>query len=122
MATKKASKNAPEPTPLWAWVFVLGFLVAGIAGALGFANDILTWVLLLLAVLSGLFFLDPDDFANFGLVFLVLSAVAGALGGVPMVGPYLTGFFAGVASFFAPAALTLFAVYAYRKYIAGMMM
>ncbi len=121
MATKKASK-APAQNPIWAWIFVLGFLVAGVVGALGFANDIVAWILLAAAVLSGLFFLDSDDLVNFGIVFLVLSAVAGALGGVPAVGAYLTGFFSGIAGFFAPAVLTLFAVWLYKRYIAGMMM
>jgi hypothetical protein len=104
------------------WVYVLGLLVAGIAGALAFSNDILTWVLLLAAVLSGLLFLDSDDATHYGLRYLVLAAVAGALGAVPAVGGYLTGFFSGVAAFIAPAALTVLAVYFYKKYIAGMMM
>jgi hypothetical protein len=121
MATKKASKAA-VPNPLWAWVFVLGFLIAGIVGVVpALQIDIVMWVLLLAAVLSGLLFLDPDDLVNFGIVFLVLSAVAGALGSVPAVGEYITGFFTGVAGFFAPAVLTLFAVWLYRRYIAGMM-
>jgi hypothetical protein len=104
------------------WVYVLGVLVAGIAGALAFSNDILAWVLIVVAVLSGLFFLDSDDATHYGLRYLVLVAVAGALGAVPAVGGFITGFFTGVAGFIAPAALTLLAVYFYKKYIAGMMM
>ena len=63
MATKRSSAK-PQVQPamsdsnaLWKWVYVIGLLVAGVVGAVGFKNDIVNWILILVGILSGIFFL-----------------------------------------------------------------
>lgn len=111
MATKKSQAKA-QPTSagsndLWKWLYVAGAVVAGLAGALTFQNDILTWVLILVGVLVGIFYFDVENFKEFGIVYLVLLAASGAFGMFIAVGTYLTGFFMGLAGFLGPIALTL---------------
>jgi hypothetical protein len=131
MATKKAS--AKQDTAMgsndWAkWVYLIGVIVAGLLGAFGGMlglgadiNNIISLVLILAGILAGVFFLDSGDVVNFGIRFLLLSAVAGALGAVPAVGTYLSGFFGGVVIFLGPVALTLLVMYFWKKYFGNMM-
>ena len=111
MATRKAQAKAQPASPAsndtWKWLYVAGTVVAGVAGALAFQNDILTWVLILVGVLVGIFHFDVENFKEFGIVYLVLLAAAGAFGAFIAVGGYLTGFFMGLAGFLGPIALTL---------------
>src|SRR5512136_692840 len=100
MPAKKAAPQKSQPAgmgmgDLWKWVFVIGALVAAVAGAIGFQNNILTWVLILAGVLVGLLWRNTEDLTGFGVRYLLLFAVAKALDAVPAVGPYLTGFFTG---------------------------
>jgi hypothetical protein len=112
MATKRAQgKAAPasDNSAMWKWLYVAGVVVAGVAAAAGFTNEILTWVLILVGILVAIFYFDSDDLMNFGLRYLILLAVAAAapLGGVPAVGQYITGFFNGFATFLGPVVLTM---------------
>ncbi|HET7144361.1 MAG TPA: hypothetical protein VFI68_10110, partial [Anaerolineales bacterium] len=69
MATKKASSKSSASSSsssndmgsMWKWLYVAGVVVAGVATAVGFANDILTWVLILVGILVALFFFDSAD-------------------------------------------------------------
>jgi uncharacterized membrane protein len=106
---------------LWKWVFIVGALVAAVAGAIGFTNIYLTLLLILAGVLVGLFWRDTDDLMGFGIRYLLLAAVAGSLGAVPLVGGYLSGFFGGFVSFLAPVALATLFMYFWKKYFASMM-
>jgi len=123
MATKRAqSKAAPasDMSAMWKWLYVAGVVVAGVAAALGFVNDILTWVLILVGILVGIFYFDSDDLMNFGLRYLILSAVASALTAVPVVGPYITGFFTGFVAFLGPIVLTMAVMFFWKKYFGSM--
>ncbi len=96
MPTKKAaSKSAPasDMGTIWKWLFVIGALVSAVAGAIGFQNEILIWILILVGVVVGLLWRNTDDLMGFGIRYLLLAAVATALGAVPAVGGYITGFF-----------------------------
>jgi hypothetical protein len=124
MATKKAAPKKEQPmdsNAMWKWVYLIGVIAAGVLAAVAIQNDIVSWVLLLVAILSGIFFLDSDDVVNFGIRFLLLAAVAGAFGAVPAVGGYLSAFFGGVVGFLAPVGLTLLVVYFWKKYFSNMM-
>jgi hypothetical protein len=131
MATKKApaKQDTAGSSNDWAkWVYLGGVIVAGILGAIGGmlglggdVGNIITLVLILAGILAAVFFLDSDDVVNFGVRFLLLSAVAGALGAVPAVGTYLSGFFGGVVAFLGPVALTLLVMYFWKKYFGNMM-
>jgi len=108
---------------MWKWLYVAGVVVAGVAAAIGFANDILTWVLILVGILVAIFYFDSDDVQNFGLRYLILLAVAAAapLAGVPVVGGFITGFFSGFASFLGPIVLTMIVLNFAKKYFGSMM-
>ena len=127
-----AKKSAPArfSSNDWAkWVYLIGVIVAGLAGA--FARFItpvqlyLGWLLLLAGILSGIFFLDSDDVVNFAIRYILLTFVAGGLKvlvfGSADVGSYFTGFFTGVVGFLTPVGLTLLVIYFWKKYFASMM-
>ncbi len=139
MPTKRASQKSSSAGmgmgDLWKWVYVIGLIVAGLVGAfgsvLGGSATIVGYLLLLAAILSGIFYLDADDVVNYGIRVLLFFAVkagfsvipgaAESAGQLPVVGIYLAGFFTGVWSFLAPAALTLLIVHFVRKYFGNMM-
>ncbi len=106
---------------IWKWVFVVGAIVAGLAGAFSFQNQILTWILILAGVLVGLLWRNTDDLTGFGIRYLLLFAVAKALDAVPAVGPILSGFFTGFVGFLGPVALATLVMYFVRKYFMSMM-
>ena len=123
-----AKKSAPAKFSSndWAkWVYLIGVIVAGLAGA--FASFIspvqpyLNWLLLLAGILSGVFFLNSNDVVNFAIRFLLLGATAKALDMIPAIGPYFSGFFGGVFSFLMPVGLTLLVMYFWKKYFSSMM-
>lgn len=129
MATKKAQPKAqPKEQPktaassdnsaMWKWLYVGGVVVAGLASALKFAgaDPYLGWILLLLGVLLGIFYFDSADLMNFGLRYLIISAVAGALNAVPAVGPFITGFIGGFVGFLGPIVLTMAIMFFWKKY------
>jgi uncharacterized membrane protein len=121
-AKKAAPKSAPasDMSMIWKWVFVIGALVSAVVGAIGFRNEILTWVLILAGVLVGLFWRNTDDLMGFGIRYLLLAAVAAALDALPAIGAYLTGFFQGFVSFLGPVALATLVMYFLRKYFVAM--
>jgi hypothetical protein len=112
MATKKVQPKKEESMGseiMWKWVYVIGAIVAGLAGAFGFKmlDPYLGWVLIVVGILVGYFYFDPENFLNFGIPYLVLGAAASALASLIFVGSYLSGFFNGVFAFLGPVALTL---------------
>jgi len=98
------------------WLYLIGLLVAAVAGMFSFSASWLSLILLLMGVAAAILFLDSSDVVHSGIRFLVLATVAGALNSVPAVGPYFTGFFSGVVAFLAPVVLTLLVVYFVKKY------
>jgi len=134
MATKKAQSKAPaasakaapssnsssDMSNMWKWLYVVAILVAAVAGALGFQNTILSIVLALIGLLLGLFYFDSSDIMNFGLRYLIVTAAAGSLGILPVVGTYLTGFFTAFAAFLGPIVLGMVIIYFWKKYFGSM--
>ena len=112
MATKKEQpkkKESMSSETVWKWIYVVGALVAGLAGAFGFTilDPYLGWVLIIVGILIGYFYFDPEDFINLGIPYLVLGVAASAMTNLAFVGSYLTGFFHGFFAFLGPIALTL---------------
>ena len=99
------------------WLFLIGMLVAALAAALSFSNMWLSLVLVLAGILAAIFFLDSSDVVNSGIRYLVLVAVHAVLDAIPAVGPYITGFFAGVVGFLGPVMLTLLVIHFVKKYL-----
>ena len=124
---KSSSKPQTQPTTdmnaIWKWVYVIGLLVAGVVGAFKFTalEPYLGWLLLLVGILSGIFFLNSGDIINFAIRFLLLGAVWKALDSIPAVGSYLSGFFGGVFGFLTPVGLTLLVKYFWEKYFSPML-
>jgi len=106
---------------IWKWLFLIGALVSAIVGAIGLKIDILTWVLIVVGVLVGLFWRNTEDLTSFGIRYLLLFAVAAALDALPAVGGYLTGFFQGFVTFLGPVALATLVMYFVKKYFMSMM-
>ncbi len=98
------------------WLYLIGLLIAIVAGLFSFSQTWLSLILLIMGILAAILFLDSDDVVNFGIRFLVLTVVAGALNAIPAVGPYITGIFNTVVTFLAPVALTLLVVHFVKKY------
>lgn len=98
------------------WLYLIGLLIAIVAGLFSLSFTWLSLILVIMGILAAILFLDSNDVANFGIRFLVLAAVAGALNSLPFVGPYLTGMFTAVVVFLAPVVLTLLVVYFVKKY------
>jgi len=98
------------------WLYLIGLLIAAVAGLFSFANTWVSLILVILGILAAVLFLDSDDVVNFGIRFLVLAAVAGALTSIPAVGPYITGLFTGVVMFLGPVVLTLLVIHFVKKY------
>jgi hypothetical protein len=98
------------------WLYLIGLLVAVIAGAFTLSFSWLSLILLLMGVLAAILFVDSSDVVNFGIRYLVLAAVYGALNSVPAIGKFLTGAFGGAVAFLAPVLLTTLVVYFVKKY------
>lgn len=101
------------------WFYLVGMLVAVLAGLFSYQAQWLSLVVLLLAVLAGIFFVEADDLVHFGIRFLVFVAVQGAFGAIPAVGTYLSTIFGAVAAFLAPVLLTALVVFFVKKYFMG---
>jgi hypothetical protein len=123
-ASKKSAAKEPQSSnmgmgPVWAWVYAIGMVLAGLAGGLGFSNPILTYVLILAAVLVGLLYFDAEEVGQFGLRVLVLIGVQTGLGLLPSpVGPFLNGFFGGWVMFLMPVVLAMVLMFFWKKRIA----
>ena len=98
------------------WLYLIGLLVAVVAGLFSLSFSWLSLILLVMGILAAILFLDSSDVVNSGIRFLVLATVAGALNSLPFVGPFITGAFSGVVAFLAPVVLTLLVVWFVKKY------
>jgi hypothetical protein len=110
-----------ESNAMWKWLYLIGVLAAGLLAIVMPGNQVVAWLLILVGILSAIFFLDSDDVVNFGIRFLLFSAVAGGFGAIPAIGGYLSAFFGGVVGFLIPVGLTLLVMYFWKKYFASMM-
>src|SRR4030042_2780651 len=121
MSPSKTAKKAAQTSstdPVLMWLYALGMVVAGVAGGLGFQNDILTWVLLLVAVLVGLFYFNYEEVGEFGLRAVILYFALAALGMVPVVGGFISGFFGGWVFFLFPVVLMMALKFFWHKRVA----
>ena len=98
------------------WLYLIGLLIAVVTGLFSLSFSWLSLILVIIGILAAILFLDSDDVVNFGIRFLLLAAVAGALDSIPAVGKYITGAFTAVVAFLAPVALTLLVVHFVKKY------
>ena len=121
MPAKKAASKSPESSgmnTIWMWVYAVGMVVAGVLGAVGFSNTYVSLVLLLAAILVGLFHFDYEEVGQFGLRVLVLFFAKEGLGLVPALGTFVTGFFSGWVFFLWPIVLMLALRFFWHKRLA----
>jgi hypothetical protein len=98
------------------WLYLIGLLIAVVAGVFGFTNVWLSLILLIMGVLAAILFVDSSDVVNGGIRYLVLAAVYTALDSIPAIGKFFTGGFHGAVLFLAPVLLTTLVVYFVKKY------
>jgi hypothetical protein len=103
---------------LWMWVYAAGMVIAGVLGALAINIEIVNYLLLLAAVLVGLFHFDYEDVGQFGLRVLVLFFAKEGLSMVPAIGSFITGFFGGWVFFLFPIVLMLALRFFWHKRLA----
>lgn len=119
---KEQTSSSPDWRTILKWAYIIGGLVAAVMGAFPtFRNEILTWVLLLIGILVGLFYIDTEDLTNFGVRYLLLAATYNALIEVPAVGPFTSGFFGSFLVFLRPVALATLVMWFWKKHLAPLM-
>lgn len=118
---KEQSNSGTDTRTVLKWLYIIGGLVAALTGAFNFQNEILTWVLVLIGVLVGLFYMDTEDLTNFGVRYLLLGATYSVLSGVPGIGGFVTGFFGGFFNFLGPIALFTLFMWFWKKHLAPLM-
>jgi len=104
---------------VWKWLYIGGALVAALAGAFSFSNDILTQILIVIGFLVGLLYFDSADLMNFGVRYLALGAAYMSMDKLMAVGSYITGFFGGFFMFLGPVVLGMGLMFIWKKYFAG---
>jgi len=98
------------------WFYLLGMLVAVVAGLFSFQATWLSLIVLLLAILAGIFYIESDNLVNGGIRYLVFVTVQGAFGAIPAVGSSLSSIFGAMAAFLAPVFLTALVVYFVKRF------
>ena len=128
MSTKKdssPSKSEVEIVENWKqlfkWLFILGLLTAGVTYALDpstgkYQPEALVWTLMLVGILTGIFYFNSDDVINIGLRYLIFGTVAGAIENFYVIGVHVTNFMLGVRLYLGPVVLTVIVMYFVKKY------
>ena len=98
------------------WFYIVGIVVAMLAALLAFSAVWLTWVLMILGVLAGLFYADTDDVVNRGIRYLALAAVAGVFGEFIFLGPYVSALASGAVTFLGYVLFTSLAYHLVKKF------
>ena len=102
------------------WSYLVGIGVAIVAALVGFSPPWLALVLVILGILHGLFGADTDKTVEYGVRYLTLVVVAGALNAFPIVGSYITTIAGAMLDFFGPIILTVLLAFNYKQTMALM--
>jgi hypothetical protein len=97
------------------WAYLIGLVVAIVAGLVGYSPQWLGLVLMILAVVTGLFFMDTKELTNYGVRYLALAAVTAVFNAFPFVGPYVTAIANAMVGFFGPIILTVLLVFNFNQ-------
>lgn len=128
MSTKKDSSPSQSEIEivenwkaLFKWLFIFGLLTSGITYALDpssgkYQPEALVWTLMMVGILTGIFYFDSDDVINIGLRYLIFGTVAGAIENFYVVGVHVTNFMLGVRLYLGPVVLTVIVMYFVKKY------
>ncbi len=97
------------------WSYLVGLLVAIVTALIGYSASWLGLILIVLAVLTGLFLADTNELTNYGVRYLTLFAVAAVLNAIPILGPYVTTIAQAMVGFFGPIILTVLLVFNFNQ-------
>ena len=97
------------------WSYLIGLVVVIVTALIGYSAGWLGIVLIILAVLTGLFLGDTNELTNYGIRYLTLFAAATALDAFPLLGPYVTTIAQAMLGFFGPIILTVLLVFNYKQ-------
>ena len=100
------------------WAYLVGLVVAILTGLVGYSASWLGLVLILLAVVAGLFYMDPKELTNYGIRYLTLLAATAALSAIPFLGQYITAIAHAMVGFFGPIILTVLLVFNFNQAVA----
>ena len=89
------------------WAFIIGLVLAGVAGILFEAEEWVFWVLAILGVIVGLINITREDTQGFLLAAIALTLSATALNLIPIVGETLSQILEYVAAFVAGAMIVV---------------
>lgn len=88
------------------WAFIVGLIIAGIAG-LFFEAAWVVWVLVLLGVVVGLLNITAEEVEHFLLAAIAFLLSATALGAIPFIGGRLDNILGYVAAFVSGAVIVV---------------
>ena len=100
------------------WAYLIGLVVAVLAALARVYNSWLSLILIVLAVVAGLFYMDTKELTNYGIRYLTLFTVTAALNAIPLVGPYVTAIADAMVGFFGPIILTVLLVFNFNQAVA----
>jgi hypothetical protein len=89
------------------WAFIVGILIAIIAGLVpAWQTPTITWVLVILGLIVGLLNISAKETVEF-LVASIALLVIGSAGAIPALGTIILSVLANIVAFVAPAALVV---------------
>ena len=101
------------------WLYLIGVLVAIIAAILSEAGVLdltwLPWVLMIVGVLVGIFYVDLDDLKGIIIRYFGLYLAHDAFDGFPGIGEYLTAIFGAFFIFMGPIVMTALLMWFIKK-------
>ena len=97
------------------WSYLVGLVVVLVTALVGYSANWLGLVVLVLAVLTGLFLGDTKELTNYGVRYLALFAVAATFDAFPFLGPYVTTIAQAMLGFFGPIVLTVLLVFNFNQ-------
>jgi len=90
------------------WAFIIGLVIAVLAGLVTVPAYLSTWVLVILGLIVGFLNIGDKETTSFLIAAIALLVVGGAgLGAIPTVGGYLESVLTFVVVFVAPAAVVV---------------
>jgi hypothetical protein len=93
------------------WSFFIGMVLAVVTVFLDMGEWI-SQVLIILGILTGFFHQKiKDELVSIGIIYLTLAGVAGSMGGLIAVGPFISDIAAAWVGFLGPVVLTAFLIW-----------
>lgn len=100
------------------WAFIIGLVIAVLAGLITIPNYLTTWVLVILGLIVGFLNIGDKEVTAFLIASIALLGVGGAgLGAIPAIGGYLNNILTNLVAFVSPATaiVAVKAVYSIAK-------